>query len=66
VYTQEHLTWVADVVSHVHAHAGEIPGLRFTYEPEHLRFFLARFAPATPYPDLAIENADAPLVTSAT
>ena len=56
VYTQEHLTWVADVVSHVYALADELPGLQFTYEPEHLRFFLARFAPLSPYPDLAIEN----------
>ena len=64
VYTQEHLTWVADVVSHVHERADEIPGLRFTYEPEHLRFFLARFAPLTPYPDLAIEDARSPLVSA--
>jgi tyrosine phenol-lyase len=57
VYTQEHLTWVADVVLHVHERADEIPGLRITYEPEHLRFFLARFEPLQPLPDLAIENA---------
>jgi len=56
VYGQEHLDWVADVVSHVHEHASEIPGLRFTYEPEHLRFFLARFAPSSPYPELAVER----------
>jgi tyrosine phenol-lyase len=56
VYTQEHLNWVADVVSHVHERADEIPGLRFTYEPEHLRFFLARFAPFSLYPDLAVEH----------
>jgi tyrosine phenol-lyase len=56
VYTQEHLTWVADVVSHVHGRSEEIPALRFTYEPDHLRFFLARFAPSSPYPDLAIEH----------
>jgi tyrosine phenol-lyase len=56
VYTQEHLTWVADVVAHVLEHAAEVPGLTMTYEPEHLRFFQARFAPARPYPDLAIEN----------
>ena len=64
VYTQEHLTWVADVVAHVHARADEVPGLRFTYEPEHLRFFLARFAPSAPYPDLAIENAGRPLASA--
>ncbi len=28
-----------------------VPGLRFTYEPEHLRFFLGRFEPLEPYPD---------------
>ena len=65
VYTQEHLTWVAEVVSHVHERAGEVPGLRFTYEPEHLRFFLARFAPLSPYPDLALENLDVPALTPA-
>ena len=64
VYTQEHLTWTAEVVSHVHAHASEIPGLRFTYEPEHLRFFLARFAPSLPYPDLAIENRETPALSA--
>ncbi len=47
VYTQEHLTYVADVVASVHRAAGEIPGLRITYEPEHLRFFQARFEPLT-------------------
>jgi tyrosine phenol-lyase len=57
VYTQEHLTWVADVVAQTLARASEVPGLRFTYEPEHLRFFQARFAPLSPFPDLAIEQA---------
>jgi tyrosine phenol-lyase len=56
VYTQEHLTWVADVVSYVFGRADEIPGLRMTYEPEHLRFFQARFAPLAPFPELAIES----------
>jgi tyrosine phenol-lyase len=56
VYTQEHLTWVADVVIHVLRHADEIPGLRMTYEPEHLRFFQARFAPLARFPELAIEG----------
>lgn len=58
VYAQEHLNWVADVVAHVLAQASEIPGLRFTYEPEHLRFFQARFAPLEPFPRLAVEPAE--------
>ena len=56
VYTQEHLTWVADVVAHVHSRADEIPGLRITYEPEHLRFFQARFAPLRTFPEIAVEG----------
>jgi tyrosine phenol-lyase len=64
VYTQEHLTWTAEVVAHVHEHADEIPGLRFTYEPEHLRFFLARFAPSSPYPDLTIESRGTPALAA--
>jgi tyrosine phenol-lyase len=57
VYTQEHLTWVADVVARTLERAPEIPGLRFTYEPEHLRFFQARFAPLEPFPQLAVDEA---------
>ncbi len=53
VYTQEHLTYVAEIVESVHRAAGEIPGLRMTYEPEHLRFFQARFEPLAPLPSLA-------------
>jgi tyrosine phenol-lyase len=49
-YTAEHLDYVADAVAAVHAHREKIPGLRFTYEPEHLRFFLGRFEPLAPYP----------------
>ncbi len=55
VYTQEHLAYVADVVAGVCARADEIPGLAFTYEPEHLRFFLGRFEPVEAYPDLGAE-----------
>jgi tyrosine phenol-lyase len=62
VYTQEHLAWVADVVTATHARAAEVPGLRITYEPEHLRFFQARFAPLSPFPDLAVERAGEPSV----
>jgi tyrosine phenol-lyase len=45
VYTGEHLAYVAEVVADLYAHARAVPGLRMTYEPEHLRFFQARFEP---------------------
>jgi tyrosine phenol-lyase len=48
VYTQEHLDYVADVVTTVHRRREEVPGLRITYEPAHLRFFQARFEPLAP------------------
>jgi tyrosine phenol-lyase len=56
VYTQEHLAYVADIVGEVCGRADEIPGLEFTYEPEHLRFFLGRFQPVAVYPDLGAET----------
>ncbi|MGZ4390231.1 MAG: hypothetical protein ACXVZL_12700, partial [Gaiellaceae bacterium] len=43
VYTQEHLAYVAGVVTEVFERREQVPGLRMTYEPEHLRFFQARF-----------------------
>jgi tyrosine phenol-lyase len=45
VYTQEHLTYVAEVVAELYNHARGIPGLRMVYEPASLRFFQARFEP---------------------
>ncbi|MFO7572073.1 MAG: tryptophanase [Gaiellaceae bacterium] len=66
VYTQEHLNWVADVVAHVFEHARDIPGLRMTYEPEHLRFFQARFAPLALFPEIAIETTLAATSAAAT
>ena len=45
VYTQEHLAYVADVVTAVYEQREDVLGLRMTYEPEHLRFFQARFEP---------------------
>jgi tyrosine phenol-lyase len=54
VYTSEHLAYVADVVEGVCRRAPEIPGLAFSYEPEHLRFFLGRFEPVADYPDLCV------------
>jgi tyrosine phenol-lyase len=48
VYTQEHLAYVADVVADVYARREQVLGLRMVYEPEHLRFFQARFEPRGP------------------
>jgi tyrosine phenol-lyase len=45
VYTQAHMDVVAESVIEVAEHARDIRGLRFTYEPEQLRFFLGRFEP---------------------
>jgi tyrosine phenol-lyase len=45
VYTEEHLRYVADVVDSTFTRRRLVPGLRMTYEPEHLRFFQARFEP---------------------
>jgi len=45
VYTQAHMDVVAESVIEVNEHAADIRGLRFTYEPQQLRFFLGRFEP---------------------
>ncbi len=45
VYTQAHMDVTAESVIELFARAKDIVGLRFTYEPEHLRFFQARFEP---------------------
>jgi len=45
VYTQAHMDVVAESVAEVYSQRDSIGGLQFTYEPEELRFFLARFAP---------------------
>jgi tyrosine phenol-lyase len=45
VYTQAHMDVTAEAVREVMAKAEQIHGLRFTYEPEMLRFFQARFEP---------------------
>jgi len=45
VYTQAHMDVVAESVAEVYAQREQIAGLQFTYEPDDLRFFLARFAP---------------------
>jgi tyrosine phenol-lyase len=56
VYTQEHLEYVAEVVADLYRHASEVPGLRMTYAPEHLRFFQARFEPFAPFSVGGIED----------
>jgi tyrosine phenol-lyase len=50
VYTEEHLAYVAGVVADVYERRHEVPGLRMTYAPEHLRFFQARFEPLVSRP----------------
>jgi tyrosine phenol-lyase len=47
VYTQSHMDVTAESVISVFERRHEIPGLRFTYEPESLRFFQARFEPVS-------------------
>ncbi len=49
VYTQEHLAYVADVVTDVFERREQVSGLRMTYEPEYLRFFQARFEALAPF-----------------
>jgi len=45
VYTQAHMDVTAEAVVDVLDDAEAVGGLRFTYEPESLRFFQARFEP---------------------
>jgi len=43
VYTNDHMRAVADAVVRVWERKDSIPGLKFVYEPEKLRFFQGRF-----------------------
>jgi tyrosine phenol-lyase len=45
VYTQAHMDVVAESVIDVFEKRDRVRGLRFTFEPEYLRFFQAKFAP---------------------
>jgi len=47
VYTQAHMDVTAESVISVFQEASKVNGLRFTYEPEYLRFFQARFEPVS-------------------
>ncbi len=44
-YTQSHMDYVADILTGIKEHAGDIHGYKFTYAPELLRHFTARFEP---------------------
>ncbi len=46
VYTQAHMDVTAESVYCVFEEREKVKGLKITYEPKHLRFFQARFAPA--------------------
>ena len=44
VYTNDHMRTVADGIIRLYQRRQTIRGLRFDYEPAHLRFFQGRFA----------------------
>ncbi|MGH7682413.1 MAG: tryptophanase [Candidatus Eiseniibacteriota bacterium] len=50
VYSNDHMRFVADGIARVYRRRESITGLRFAYEPPHLRFFQGRFAPMAPAP----------------
>lgn len=45
MYTQSHLDYVVDIFARIQEQRGQIHGYRFTYAPELLRHFTARFEP---------------------
>lgn len=47
VYTQSHMDYVRDILVEIAEQREDIPGFRFTYAPELLRHFTARFEPLT-------------------
>ena len=44
-YTQTHMDYVADTLAKIKSRAKQIRGYKFTYAPELLRHFTARFEP---------------------
>ncbi|NNC90919.1 MAG: tyrosine phenol-lyase [Acidimicrobiia bacterium] len=47
VYTQSHMDVTIESIARVHENRADVRGLQFTYEPEDLRFFQARFEPVS-------------------
>jgi tryptophanase len=47
VYTQSHLDFVVETLARIAEHREKVSGYRFTYAPELLRHFTARFEPAS-------------------
>jgi tyrosine phenol-lyase len=67
VYTQAHMDVVAESVVNLHESREGVHGLRFAYEPEHLRFFQARFEPVgrmPATPDASHAHPDEEVITS--
>jgi tryptophanase len=44
-YTQSHMDYVTDTLKRIKERAASIRGYKFTYAPEFLRHFTARFEP---------------------
>ena len=44
-YTQAHMDYVADTLAKIKSRANDLRGYKFTYAPEMLRHFTARFEP---------------------
>jgi len=44
-YTQSHMDYVVDTLAKIKSRAAKIRGFKFTYAPELLRHFTARFEP---------------------
>ncbi|MEI7844796.1 MAG: tryptophanase [Chloroflexota bacterium] len=45
VYTQSHLDYIAEILGKITKHSSDLRGLKFTYAPQLLRHFTARFEP---------------------
>ena len=45
VYTQSHFDYVVDTLAKIKSRASDLKGYKFTYAPELLRHFTARFEP---------------------